>query len=318
MSEKLLFECPEISPFDKSLNIDPPPPYCPDGDCSPTPSQQDVPFFQDITKTKKGLGKHALCDPMQTGQIVQDFAKDPNRNTIYRYSKAVRGADEAMMDLFNNIVVIDEQDVTHLVPIIWSSHERAVDFIIQENIRQDNSAVVDRVRLPIMSIYSASFEPDYNRYTYHAAINYFRGRDGKPGWTTKEHWERDTVFGVARGIPINIGYQLVAWTYFIEDMNQILEQIVTKFSRIAYIRVQGVYWETIVRLDSIASNLDLEPGNAQPRVIKFQFNMTAETYIPQPIRRDKAVLDTRIEFVDSINEDEITDIIGRLEVAIKK
>jgi hypothetical protein len=110
-----------------------------------------------------------------------------------------------------------------------------------------------------------------------------------------------------------IAYSLNIWTYFVEDMNQILEQIVLKFSPIAYIRVQGVQWETIVRLDSIANNIDMEPGNTSNRVVKFQINMTAETYIPQPIRREKAVLKTRIDIANGLNDEEITEIISRLE-----
>ena len=50
-------------------------------------------------------------------------------------------------------------------------------------------------------------------------------------------------------------------------MNQILEQILLKFSPIAYIRVRGVPWETGVKLDSIANNLDVEPGDQNIRVV---------------------------------------------------
>jgi len=82
---------------------------------------------------------------------------------------------------------------------------------------------------------------------------------------------------------------------YIEDMNQILEQILLKFSPVAYIRVRGVTWEIQCKLDSIANNLDTEPGDQAIRVIKFQFNITAETYISQPIARRKAVLKTNVE-----------------------
>jgi hypothetical protein len=101
-------------------------------------------------------------------------------------------------------------------------------------------------------------------------------------------------------------------------MNQILEQVLLKFSPVAYIRVQGVHnWETIVRMDSIANNLDTEPGDQQLRVVKFQFGMTAETYVPQPIIRNKSVLAEEIDFVNRVDDSDITEVIGRLENLIE-
>ncbi len=315
MSEKSLNECPDKWP-EPPFNLDTPSPLCRD-DCTLEPSLKDVnPFFDDIIHSKKGLGADGNCDPMMAGQIVDDLAKKPNRDTIYRYSKGLRGCDEAVTDLFRSMVVIDERGTAHQVPIIWSTQERAVAAMVQENVRKDTSLVVDRVRLPMMSLYASNYSFNMNRYTYHKALNYFRGRDGKPGLTMRETRDRDTILGLSRGLPVDIGYTLTIWTYFVEDMNQILEQVLQKFSPIAYIRVQGVWWETIVKLDAIANNVDMEPGNTANRVIKFQISMTAESYVPQPITRQKAVLKTRIDLVDGLEEDEITQIIRRLETAV--
>ena len=111
---------------------------------------------------------------------------------------------------------------------------------------------------------------------------------------------------------------MFAWTMQLEDMNQILEQIVTKFSPVAYIKVRGVLWEVAVKLSSIANNLQTEPGDAALRVIKFQFGMTAESYVAQPIRREKAVLKTRIDVVNSLDEQQISEVLNRLEEAVEE
>jgi T4-like virus Myoviridae tail sheath stabiliser len=313
MADKSLNDCNIPNPFDPSNNIDPPAPFCPD--CSDEPTLNNVPFFQDILKDKTGIGHADLCDPFQTGQITEDFRKPPNRNVVYRYSKAKRGCDEAMMDLFRDIIVIDEQGSTHAVPIIWATQERAVAAIVQENIRKDDSLVVDRIKLPMLAMNDSDFSFDSERYTYHRNLNYRTDLrpDQKPGFTIREKYNRDTIFGQPRGIPVNIGYQLFAWTLYKEDMNQIVEQIMLKFSPIAYIRVQGVYWETIVKLESVANNENLEPGNTALRVIKWQFNFKAETYIPQPLARKKAVLKTKVDIVNAIDENEITEVIAKLE-----
>jgi len=305
-------ECNELNPF-YNINVDKVNPIC--DDCDKHPSQKDVPFIEDLKRTSNGQNNQ--CDPMQSGDIVQDFTKNPNRNIIFRYSKAKRGCDEAVLDLFDNVVVIDTQGTAHKVPIIWGTQERAVAAAIQENVRKDDSTVIDRLTLPLMAIHDSDFSINSSRYIYHQALDYMRQRrpDRKPGFTKSERFERDTVFGIARGIPVDIGYTLYVWTLYKEDMNQILEQIVTKFSPIAYIKVQGVYWETIVKLESIANNENLEPGGSNLRLIKWQFNMKAETFIPQPIVRKPSILKTRVDIVE-IDDGEITDIIDRIERSV--
>lgn len=280
--------------------------------------------FHSKANQKVGYGQSGQCDPMITGQITQDLRSTPNREVIYRYAKAIRGCDEAVKDLFSDIVCIDENSNVIPVPILYGTQERAVAHVLQTNVRSDSSLVVNRIKLPILSIYNSGVNPSKERYIYHQALDFFRNLrgDGKPGFTiqeggTKGH-ERDTVFGVARGIPVDISYQLTAWTLYVEDMNQILEQIVPKIHPLGYIRVQGVHnWETTVRLDSVSNNIDTEPGDKQLRVVKYQFGMTAETFIPLPLARRKSVLSEKIDFVNVVDDSEITEVLSRLEVLIE-
>lgn len=102
-----------------------------------------------------------------------------------------------------------------------------------------------------------------------------------------------------------------------EDIDQILEQIILKFSPVAYIRIRGVNWETIVTLDSIANNVDYEPGDQNQRIIKFEFNLTARAYIPQPMVRNKSVLKTKVDFYNDVDEQKITEVLGRLEDSVE-
>lgn len=322
--------------FIKDLNIDGPPPYCREAeiiktsgtiDHQPYPSSQmevsgaDLSWLEDATQNKLGNGASALCDPQQTGHIVNEQGMSPpNRNTIYRYTKSLRGADEAMKQMFSDIIVQDEAGKCHQVPIIWATQERAVAYVLQENIRQDESLVVDRIRLPIMAINASGYQFNQNRYVYHKAVDYLRSyhTDWKPGFTVRERRDRDTVFGLSRGIPVDIDYTLYVWTLYEEDMNQILTQVITKFSPLAYIRVKGIPWEIGVKLNSIANNIDLEPGDKSNRVIKFQFNFTAESFVAQPIVRKKAVLKTRVEITDTPNDEDVTEVLARLEQAVKE
>jgi len=290
-NQKSLVECLEKGP-----SIEPPESQ-PSFNCNRNPNDED--FSPDV------LGKSNLCDPMQTGQIINDPKKF---NTIYRYSKALRGTDEAVMDLFKNLVVIDEDGKAHPIPIIWGTQEKAVAAIIQDNVRKDNSLVVDRIKLPILAISSTDYQFNQSRYVYHRAIDYLRDSNNKPGFTYSEKYNKDTIFGVAKGMPVDISYTLYAWTLYIEDMNQILEQIILKFSPVAYIKVRGINWEVQVKLDSISNNLETEPGDQAIRVVKFMFNLTAETYIPQPIVRKKSILDTKVEITDMEGKETLSEI----------
>ena len=314
--------CNDISPVEEPLNEDKIPGLCRcEGDSLNAADQPDLGWLTDACEElgRETGGTSGLCDPMQTGSIVNDL-RNPDRNTIYRYAKGIRHADMAMKDMFSNLVVLDTNGKAFGVPIIYGSQERAVAAIMFDNVRKDNSLVVDRIRLPLLSIYQSGIQYSQDRYTYHKAVDYLRRLrpDRAPGFTASEFKERDTVFGVTRGIPIDVEYTLSAWALYIEDMNQIVEQVITKFSPIAYIRVRGVQWEIGVKLTSIANNLEAEPGDQKLRVIKFQFNLTAETYIPQPIIRQKAVLTQQIDMSAMAEMNEITEALDRLEIAIKE
>jgi len=310
--DKSLNDCKPVSPVETSRSIDPP-----SRDC-PGPGGMGNGWMERNSSSKVKIGSGAQCDPMQTGQIVEDM-RNPEREVLYRYSKSLRGCDEAMLDMFSNIVVLDEDGKAHKVPIIWGTQERAVAWILQDNTRKDGSLVVERIRLPMMAIYSSGTDFDQSRYTYHKAIDYMRRSDdgNRPGFHTKEKTERDTVFGVARGIPINKTYTLMAWTAYMEDIDQILEQVLVKFSPVAYITVRGVRWETVVTLDSIANNVDYEPGDQNQRIIKFEFNLTAKSYIPQPIVRKKSVLGTKVDLHNSVDEKNISEVLGRIETSVE-
>lgn len=311
-------DCNPKSPINYTPNLDEIPSNCEENNF---PNQRNINdkslnWLKDTTNQKIGLGSSGLCDPMQKGHIIND-TENPDRSTIYRYSKSLRSCDDAMQDLFRDIVVLDEDGKAHPIPIIWGTQEKAVAAILMDNVRKDESLVVDRIRLPMLAIYQSGIQMNTERYAYHKALNYMNRPDGKPGFTYKEKYDRDTIFGVAKGIPVDITYTLYCWTLYLEDMNQILEQIITKFSPTAYIKVNGVPYEVIVKLDSMANNLDVEPGDQAIRVIKYEFNLTTETYIPQPITRKKAVLKTQLEFVDGLSKEQIKEVIDRLEDSTK-
>lgn len=296
--------CPGIPLNDPRTILDDASPLC---DPCPPPS------LRDVNQPLAGEYQHGAwlnCDPKNTGDIVNNMAKDPKRHVIYKYSKAIRYLVTGVMDMFSNVILLDVQGGQVRVPIVWASAERAVSFDIQRNVRQSDTLVVDRITLPMMSLYASGFSLDMTRYTYHWAETFTRNQFGKPD-AFSELKPDDTIFGRSRGLPVNVSFQLNVWTQYIEDMYEIVEQVMSKFSPIAYIRTQGNQWITVVKLDSVEPNIDLEPGNTTKRVIKFTFGFTAEHYIPQPLSRYKSVQQVRYDLTQGLEEREVVDIFSR-------
>jgi len=79
-----------------------------------------------------------------------------------------------------------------------------------------------------------------------------------------------------------------------------------------------VSWEIGVKLDDIGNNIEVDPGDQAINVYKYQFNMTAETYVPQPLIRKKAALKVKTSFVDHVDDASIRRVIDRLEEAVKE
>ena len=328
-TQQSLHPCEPRNPLPADVNIDKPPSRCVATDPDQPPpdvlNQQDpkpkniIELLAQVENINAKIGAAANCDPMMTGQIVPD-PNDPNPSVIRTYPRGIRGTDMAMKDMFSDLIVMDDNGTQHPVPIIWGTQEEAVAAMIQGNYRHDETLVVDRVRLPMMSIIGSSPEVDRERYTYHYAWDLGRSirSDYRPGYTLSEKYPQDTVLGLARGVPINIKYTVTAWTWFSEDMNQIVEQVILKTVPMAYIRIRGVKWEVVVELDSMENNFELEPAENQVGVKKYGFNLTAKTYIPQPIHRRKAVLKTRLDFVNSLSEQELSQVLERIEETVKE
>ncbi len=278
----------------------------------------ELSWLQDVATQKRNHGDGRPCDPQQSGHIVNNQTGTGNsEDVIYRYSRSLRGTDEAMQELFSDLVVEDEDGKIHRVPIIHGTQEKAAAYVLQQNVRKDETGVVERPVLPLLAIHSSGMQFDQSRYLYHKAIDYLRVPQFgyRPSFTTNERFERDTVFGVTRGLPYNVDYQLYAWTLYEEDMVQIIEQIVSKFSPIAYITVNGISWEITVEINNVSSNVNFEAGDKEARVFKYQFGFTTKTFIAQPIIRKKAVLETRVEMTDS--PEDVAEVYSRLEESVK-
>jgi len=312
MSDKTLNECRELSPNDLIIT-DRPPPFC--GNDEESIRRPPFDAINENCPTVP-IGSQGNCNPIQFGHIVEDQTRPVNRETIARNSQIFTAVDMAMKDLFSDLSVIDGNGKPHRIPIVPMGPERAVAYILQENARKDASFVVDRLPLPLLSIkYKSTITPDPARFLYSGAVRYYRDLNNKPGWMESEAYENDTVFGKTRGVPLNVGYELSAWTMYDLDMDQILEQVTLKFDmNTAYLNIQGAEFEVLVKLDGYANNSNLEPGEKDVRIIRWRFDMHVEMFVPQPIVRRKTVKSEIIDIMEVDNNGVVVDMFKKMKI----
>jgi hypothetical protein len=132
-------------------------------------------------------------------------AKAQPENELYKYSKFIHRGDEATMDEFRNIFIIDEKGLNHHVPLIWADDKKAVEVTTNEYcLQKDDNIIVDRIRLPLLNLNS-----------FHTSF------DGKN---------------------IHSHYRLTASALYKDDTDQIVEQILSKFgSECDFVNNTGSY-----------------------------------------------------------------------------
>lgn len=264
---------------------------------------------------KTNKSKHNQPD-IQQPKMFQPTS-EVGRNYIHGYAKCIRNTNLSTVDLFSDVTIIDD-NIIYPVPIIWGTQEKAVIYTFGEQFvsnpdRQENG-LVDRIRLPIIALSGGDIQFDQSRYTFHEARR--RGGPTGKGIYNQEKKPFDTVYRFSKGIPVNISYTLTIWAKYYEHLMQMVEQILLKFSPIAYIKPEGIPWETIIKLENSSSNVNDDVGDRQERILKYVFSLTAESYIIQPVKRDKTVLSIKQKYVvlgDLTPSGEIENITEEVE-----
>lgn len=211
-----------------------------------------------------------------------------SRSGIASYSKTLRGCDQAVLGEFKDIFVWLPNGEKKPVPIIIGPPEKAVAVALQESV--DKKTIrIDAIKLPMMalSLGDVNFAPE--RFTYHQNVRWLLGDNSYAYGSEKR--KGDTVYGMSRGLPVDKHYILHVWTRYVEDMNQIAEQIMLKFSPVLTLYVPDVLWEVVAKLDAVSNGISNEIGDSGIKIVKFEFSFHAETYISRGFIRGKTVFD---------------------------
>lgn len=159
--------------------------------------------------------------------------------------------DEIVLEEFKELSIVNDKGESFLVPIVFETDEKAIMAFTMLNETNEDGLVVDRIQLPYMNLYTV-------------------------GYTPLE----------SGGFTVN--YCLHVYTVFVEDINQIVEQILVKFRPTMITSKLG--YRLPITLESIANNLDpvevqALKGFPKPekhiRIVKYEFNLVLTTSFEQ-------------------------------------
>ena len=227
-----------------------------------------------------------LADSIQHGLLSQTEAINPTY--LKRYENFFSKLDRSMVLAFADLHILDQGGVPMRVPTVFGTMEKIVYAVFGETAAQD-PAKYSRVRLPICAIIpNGSISLDVERYIFHEAKWWdYKGTERRPD---------DIVYGMSTGIPISRGYQLTIMTRYVEDINQLMEIALQRFSQSFEIRIGNSPRPTQVIFEGCDTNFADERDPEKVHLYTATISMVAETWLPQPVVRRKAVHTVRIDF----------------------
>jgi hypothetical protein len=211
-------------------------------------------------------------------------------DTAKEYTVGIGDIDETISYYFNNVIKpeVYQNGTTVPVPIIYGNPERWKAVQKDGYYRDKNS----KIMCPIIMFKRASMEKKYNignKLDSNNPINYavagkaYQKNDAYSNFNLLNNRKPVTVYQ-AVVIPdyVTISYECIIWTYYIEQMNKIVESI--NYSSNAYWGDPDRF-KFHARIDTFTNNETLSQG--EERLIKTNFNITMHGYIvPNVINKE--------------------------------
>lgn len=242
------------------------------------------PNREDLPPTSK-YDFNLMVDSIQHGLLAQ--TEQVNPNYLKRYENFFTKLDRSMVLAFADLQIVDQGGTPMRVPTVFGTMEKIVYAVFGESAAQDPNQYA-RVRLPICAMVpNGSISLDVERYIFHEAKWWdYKGTERRPD---------DVVYGMSTGIPISRGYQLTLMTRYVEDMNQLLEIALQRFSQTFEIRIGQSPRPTQVLFDGCDTNFADDRDPERVHLYTATISMTAQSWLPQPVIRKKAVHTVRID-----------------------
>jgi hypothetical protein len=208
----------------------------------------------------------------------------PGKDFTKNFEVDVKDLDEAIINHVNNTMNIQVNDNGEMVkvPIIYGNAERWANFRSKGSIRDKNGSLV----LPLLMLKRTNIEfndtlPSYKHDLTGENIQVARSSQ----WSKKNYYDRFSIDQglkpvqerIVTGVPqfVNVNYDFVGWTTFIEQMNTLVESFSDQHNR---------YWgdNTSYRfLCSIGGGINdaVQMGSNTERQVRVTFSVSLKGYL---------------------------------------
>lgn len=157
----------------------------------------------------------------------------------------LRKADRLVLNVFQNLVIINEEGHTNKVPVIYGTREK-----LRARAEITPESRIKRITMPAVAL----CRKDIHQVVFPSQV---LDESGQQIWL--------------------LDYQVVVETLFLEDMNQILEQFMLPFNPTVKFEDRNV---RKLHLRNIISNDSEERGDGM-RILSYEFLMQAEIVLKQ-------------------------------------
>lgn len=212
----------------------------------------------------------------------------------YYYNKALRRLIIGFGSFFSNIYVEHEVESGNPlrieVPLQYSSQEKFIQRLFNPSSIVDGTRI--ETQLPRMSFIMNNIVPDPSRR---------KGRLGPTqNLTPQGNNCGSTGSSIAFESPVNVGFNLFAYTRHIDDMLQITEQILPYFTPDRIISMELVEGQPDVNIPiTLTSNnlTDRYDGDFNGRRLHIAtFSFVAKSYVYGPVKNVQTISNTGITF----------------------
>jgi hypothetical protein len=201
-------------------------------------------------------------------------------STLSHYHKCIRKITASFASLFNNIVLIKDNNQRLIVPLEYADKEKFVKRL-QGDPELDKKT---QITLPRMSYEMTGFSYDSSRKLNTNNKNFASNPENS-----------DAVFMQYNPVPYDLNFNLTIYTRNIEDGNQIIEQIIPYFTPdyslkvnlIPEMNISKVLPITLNKVDQIIDSDGLY--NTEVRTVIWTLNFTVKAFIFGAIKEVKII-----------------------------
>lgn len=197
-----------------------------------------------------------------TSKYIRDIMKrlgpDAEINNIYKETLA------QMINLFSDYHYRNDENQIVKIKCFHSNIERVV---AEHKKRKDN------IILPVITVENDMSEIGQDRRRTSASLVH-------EVWWDEESRKAIRVISVPP-VPVDISYKIYVWTKYVQDMDQITEQIIRTFNPSIEV-VTSTNNTTKAFLESEEDLSETTLGDGSDRILRKAFNIRVESYIPSP------------------------------------